>query len=31
LADALERKTGRIEWQSLPRPYLHLSPLVGTA
>ena len=31
LADALDRKTGRIEWQSLPRPYLHLSPLVGTA
>lgn len=31
LADALERKTGRIEHQSMPRPYLHLSPLVGTA
>ena len=31
LADALERRTGRIEHQSLPRPYLHLSPLVGTA
>jgi hypothetical protein len=31
LADALERRSGRIEWQSLPRPYLHLSPLVGTA
>lgn len=31
LADALERRTGRIECQSLPRPYLHLSPLVGTA
>lgn len=31
LADAIERKAGRIEWQLLPRPYLHLSPLVGTA
>ncbi len=31
LADALERRFARIECQSLPRPYLHLSPLVGTA
>ena len=31
LADALERQTGRIEYLSMPRPYLHLSPLVGTA
>lgn len=31
LADALDRRTGKIECQSLPRPYLHLSPLVGTA
>jgi hypothetical protein len=31
LADALERQTARIEYQSMPRPYLHLSPLVGTA
>ncbi len=31
LADAMERGTGRIEWRELPRPYLHLSPLVGTA
>lgn len=31
LAEALERNAGRLEWQLLPRPYLHLSPLVGTA
>jgi hypothetical protein len=31
LADAMERQTGRVESQILPRPYLHLSPLVGTA
>lgn len=31
LADALERRTGRIESRYLPRPYLHLSLLVGTA
>ncbi len=31
LLDAIERQTGRIECQSLTRPYLHLSPLVGTA
>jgi hypothetical protein len=31
LCDAVERQTGRIEWELLPRPYLHLSPLVGTA
>lgn len=31
LRDALERQTGRIESVALPRPYLHLSSLVGTA
>lgn len=31
LADALERRSGQIECEPLPRPYLHLSPLVGTA
>jgi hypothetical protein len=31
LAQAIERRTGRIESQVLPRPYLHLSPVVGTA
>jgi hypothetical protein len=31
LRDALERQTGRIESIALPRPYLHLSSLVGTA
>lgn len=31
LADAIGRGTGRIESQVLPRAYLHLSPMVGTA
>jgi hypothetical protein len=31
LAQALSRESGRIECQVLPRPYLHLSPLAGTA
>lgn len=31
LANALAEQTGRIESQILPRPYLHLSALVGTA
>jgi hypothetical protein len=31
LADAIQRGTGRIECRFLPRAYLHLSSLVGTA
>lgn len=31
LADALERQSGTLEFDLLARPYLHLSPLVGTA
>ncbi|MGE4222272.1 MAG: hypothetical protein AB7I23_02960 [Vicinamibacterales bacterium] len=31
LADAVQRGRGRIECHPLPRPYLHLSSLVGTA
>lgn len=31
LADALERGAGEVETHVLPHPYLHLSPLVGTA
>jgi hypothetical protein len=31
LADAITRQRGRIECELLARPYLHLSPLVGTA
>ena len=31
LADAISRGTARIESHVLPRAYLHLSPLVGTA
>lgn len=31
LADAIKRGSGRVECQVLPRRYLHLSPLVGTA
>jgi hypothetical protein len=31
LADAIRRGTGRVETHALPRPYLHLSPLVGSA
>jgi hypothetical protein len=31
IGDALSRGTGRIECQTLPRAYLHLSPLVSTA
>ena len=31
LADALRRGTGRVERRMLPRQYLHLFPLVGTA
>lgn len=31
LSDAIKRGTGRVECQILPRRYLHLSPLVGTA
>lgn len=31
LADAIHRGAGRVECQALPRAYLHLSPLVGTA
>lgn len=31
LADAITRGTGRIECRVLPHPYLHLSPLVGSA
>ena len=31
LADAIDRGTGRIECQTLPRAYLHLSPLVSTS
>jgi hypothetical protein len=31
LADAMARQTGQIESQILTRPYLHLSPVVGTA
>ena len=31
LADAINRGTGRVECLALPRAYLHLSPLVGTA
>lgn len=31
LAMALERQSGRLECEVLPRPYLHLSSLVGTA
>jgi hypothetical protein len=31
LAMALERRSGRVECEVLPRPYLHLSSLVGTA
>jgi hypothetical protein len=30
LADAIYRGTGRIECQTLPRGYLHLSRLVST-
>ncbi len=31
LGDAIERGTGQLECQVLPRAYLHLLPLVGTA
>ena len=31
LADAITRRTGQFETEVLPRPYLHLAPLVTTA
>jgi hypothetical protein len=31
LADAVTRRTGELETQVLPHPYLHLAPLVATA
>ena len=31
LADAMTRRTGQFETEVLPRPYLHLAPLVTTA
>ena len=31
LADALERRTGRVDCEVLTQQYLHLSSLVGTA
>ena len=31
LSDAIARDEGRLECHELPRQYLHLSPLVGSA